>query len=173
MTRICTDCISEPSCIPYQKVQHIIVLGGKRINPRPEPNTMATQFSICSSTAHKDKTRKTNWDLCCLCQERTKEVLRTSSGGGYLTLATNIPEFYNLNSMPIPFDPKRLDEGDGILQTLEKNKAKFHESCRLKFNTSKLERKSKSSKQETEEVSPSKVTRSSHSTKSANMMFPV
>lgn len=74
---------------------------------------------------------QTNWKLCCLCQEKTYERLVDSSGGGYVTLATNITEFYILNAITIPFDPKRLDEGDGFQKTFENNKAKYHESCML------------------------------------------
>ena len=80
-----------------------------------------------------------------------------------MTLATNIPEFYNMNCMPIPFDPKRLDDGEGILLTLERNKATYHESCKLKFKTSKLERKRKSMSTAEEQcgASSAKFTRSS------------
>ena len=58
---------------------------------------------------------------------------------------------------------KKLDEGDGIQQTFEKNKAKYHESCMLKFKTTKLERKRKSlCKTKEEDDAPSaKFTRSS------------
>ena len=63
--------------------------------------------------------------------------------------------------MPILFDPKRLDEGDGIQLTLERNKAKYHWSCQLKFKTSKLERKRKSKSSEKCEVPSAKFTRSS------------
>lgn len=83
-----------------------------------------------------------NWKLCCWCQEKTDERLVDTSGAGYVTLATNIPEFYN--TMPIPFDPKRLDKGGGIQKTFQNNKAKYHESFMLKFKTSNLERKRKS-----------------------------
>ena len=37
-------------------------------------------------------------------------------------------------------DVDHLDEGDGIEQTLTKHEAKWHKSCRLVFNTTKLER---------------------------------
>ena len=86
----------------------------------------------------------TNWKLCCLCQADTRERLVDASGASYVTLATNIPEFYKLNAMPIPFHPKRLDEGDGILQTFKNNKTTYHESYMLKFKITKLERKRKS-----------------------------
>ena len=79
-----------------------------------------------------------------MCQCKTGERLVDPTGVAYVTLATNIPQFYNMNCMPIHFDPKRLDDGEGILLTLQRNKATYLESCKLKFKTSKLERKRKS-----------------------------
>ncbi|KAJ3591197.1 hypothetical protein NHX12_009144 [Muraenolepis orangiensis] len=45
--------------------------------------------------------------------------------------------------MPIVLDPARLDDGGGIEGTLRRNKAQYHQSCRLKFNNTKLERATK------------------------------
>ncbi|KAJ8387355.1 hypothetical protein AAFF_G00157320 [Aldrovandia affinis] len=42
--------------------------------------------------------------------------------------------------MPIVLDPARLDDGGGIEETLKRNKAQYHQSCRLMFNNTKLER---------------------------------
>ncbi|KAJ8372701.1 hypothetical protein AAFF_G00277700 [Aldrovandia affinis] len=42
--------------------------------------------------------------------------------------------------MPIVLDPARLDDGGGIEETLRRNKAQYHQSCRLMFNNTKLER---------------------------------
>jgi hypothetical protein len=50
---------------------------------------------------------------------------------GYRTLSKNIPEFAKINEMPIPLDIRRIAEGDEI---------KYHESCRLMFNNTKLQR---------------------------------
>ena len=72
-------------------------------------------------------------------------------------------DFYNMNCIPIRFEPKHLDDGEGILLTLERNKATYHESCKLKFKTSKLERKRKSMSTAEEQcgASSAKFTRSS------------
>ena len=59
---------------------------------------------------------------------------------GYKTLAKNILTFHNINALPIPIDPKRIDNGDGIEETLLTNRAKYHEACRLLFNNRKLNR---------------------------------
>ena len=65
-------------------------------------------------------------------------------------LATNIPLFQAINLLPFIFDPSRLSEGDGIEATLCKNSAnlcknsaKYHQSCRLLFNNTKLQRAQK------------------------------
>ena len=42
--------------------------------------------------------------------------------------------------MPIPLDIRRIDEGDGIEAAFIKNEAKYHESYRLMFNNTKLQR---------------------------------
>lgn len=62
---------------------------------------------------------------------------------GTVTLQKNVPLFYAINDMPLPFNPSRLDEGEGIEVTLIRNKAKYHNSCRLLFNNTKLERAQK------------------------------
>ncbi len=88
----------------------------------------------------------TDWSKCFICQEDKIETLvspssrRNLTRSGYETLSKNIPEFSKINDMPIPLDIRRLDEGDGIEETLLKNQAKYHESCRLRFNSSKLKR---------------------------------
>lgn len=69
----------------------------------------------------------------------TSKFLQTRAGW----LATNVPLFQAINELPIMFDPARLDEGGGIDQTLRKSKAKYHQSCRLMFNNSKLQRAQK------------------------------
>jgi hypothetical protein len=57
---------------------------------------------------------------------------------GYRTLSKNISEFAKINEMPIPLYIRRIDEGDGIEAAFIKNEAKYHESCRLMFNNTKL-----------------------------------
>ena len=57
---------------------------------------------------------------------------------GYKTLSTNIPIFKSHNALPLHINIQRLDEGNGIEQTLIDNSAKYHHSCRLLFKDSKL-----------------------------------
>ena len=98
------------------------------------------------------KSWHTDWDKCCLCQEHKKEDLRSPHTNpakgvddGYSHLARNIPRFHSINQLPIKLNPARLDEGNGIEETLRKNKAQYHESCRLLFNNTKLQRAEKRS----------------------------
>lgn len=89
---------------------------------------------------------RTDWSKCCLCQKKKSEELKSPRAqqpqehDGYTMIATNIPLFHAINEMPIVLDPARLDDGGGIEETLRRNKAQYHHSCRLMFNNTKLER---------------------------------
>lgn len=92
--------------------------------------------------------QNTDWTKCFLCQCHTIETLKDPSrdnnvhsvkeSGSYVTLATNIQLFQEKGKLPITLDPSRLDDGSGILDTICKNNAKFHNTCKLKFSTSML-----------------------------------
>ena len=43
-----------------------------------------------------------------------------------------------MNQQPNILEPGTLDQGKGIEKTLRKDKAKYHETCRLLFNDNKL-----------------------------------
>ena len=60
---------------------------------------------------------------------------------GYKTLSSNIPEFFQINEMPMPIDVRRIDDGDGIDNTLINHHDKYHEACRLMFNNTKRAQK--------------------------------
>ena len=90
---------------------------------------------------------QTDWSKCCLCQKYRTDTDLTSprttytlEHDGYAMLATNIPVFHEIHAMPLFLDPARLDEGGGIDATLRRNQAKYHLSCRLLFNNTKLDR---------------------------------
>jgi hypothetical protein len=55
--------------------------------------------------------------------------------GWYQMLVENIRQFKELSCMPIPVNIDQLDEGNGIEDTLKRNKACWHKSCRCKINT--------------------------------------
>jgi hypothetical protein len=98
-------------------------------------------FFVCSGEA--------DWSKCFICQEDKHGALKSPpmkidlAKSGYRTLSKNIPEFAKINEMPNPPDIRRIDEGDGIEAALLKNEAKYHESCRLMFNNTKLQRAQK------------------------------
>ena len=71
-----------------------------------------------------------------------------------------------MNEMPIAIDICRINDGGGIESTLVQNKARYHDSCRLKFNNTKLQRAQKRQGQATvpyssETVVATQFTRSS------------
>ena len=92
----------------------------------------------------------TNWDLCILCQKQTVGVLkcpanstRGTRGAGYKNLAENLEAFEKIHCLPGTLQLSRLDEGQGIEATFRLKKAKWHDSCRLQFNKTKLQRAEK------------------------------
>lgn len=97
--------------------------------------------------------KETDWKKCCLCQTVKEENLKAPPSryevaqdkDGYAMIARNVPLFKEINQLPFILDPKRLDDGEGIVETLRKNKAVYHQSCRLLFSNSKLERATKRS----------------------------
>ena len=89
----------------------------------------------------------TNLDRCILCQQSNKKKLiqpgsssREVDQTSYRTFARNIPLFAEINGLPILFNPARLNEGVGMESRLKRNKAKYHFSCKLLLNNTKLER---------------------------------
>ncbi len=91
-----------------------------------------------------------NWDVCVVCQKETVEMLkcpansaRGAEGEGYKTLAENLEAFDKIGCLPLTLKLSRLDEGQGIEATFRLCKAKWHDSCRLLFNKTKLQRAEK------------------------------
>ncbi len=87
----------------------------------------------------------TDWSKCALCQEHTSEVLRCpadskrdSQGAGYMTMAGLLEGFDKVGCLPRKMNLARFDEGDGIETTLRRQKAKWHDCCRLEYNKTQL-----------------------------------
>ena len=102
-----------------------------------------------SSLTQFSSTSQTDWSKCCLCQtDKKDENLKSppthyscsAEHDGYSMIATNVPLFQAIHKLPIILDPARLDECGGIEETLRNNHAKYHQSCRLMSNNTKLER---------------------------------
>ena len=130
-----------------------------KVHQLVDPQTAATE-----NTVHH-----TDWEQCFLCQEETLEPLhfpgqskRGTVGAGYKTISDILVGFNDIGCLPKTIQLSRLDDGDGIEVTLQNHMAKWHDSCRLKFNKTQLQRaqKRKSTEGQKEEIS-NKYTRSS------------
>jgi len=115
-------------------------------------------FNVSHITAmtEQDDGSSVDWTKSILCQETTSEPLQCPGnsrrsdiecGTGYHTLASNIIQFSEIRSLPIPIDVEKLDEVGGIAERLMQRKAKFHKSWRNKFSNMKLKRADKRKRQ--------------------------
>src|SRR6218665_3107955 len=89
-----------------------------------------------------------NWAQCVLCQNKTREKLQcpanllgAEESSGYESLATLLLDFDRIGSLPPSVVLSRLDTGGGLVESFRLNKAKWHRSCRSKFNSRELLRK--------------------------------
>lgn len=103
-----------------------------------DPNEPGTSGSLCLTT---------DWSKCVLCQEDTPEMLkcpadstRAMEGGGYQTIAEHLKAFNKIGCLPRTLNLSRLDEGEGIEAAFRLHSAKWHDSCRLQYNKTKLQR---------------------------------
>ena len=110
----------------------------------PAPSTSSHQPTV------------TDWKLCLLCQEDKEEPLtfpskskRKDVGSGYSSLADNLIKFDELGYLPLSLE--RLDEGNGIEMAMIANNARYHQSCKLKYNNTKLQRVEKRARAEDSE----------------------
>ena len=105
-----------------------------RIAKPQQPNSL-------SAVTEKD----TDWDKCVVCQQITSEVLkcpasskRSIDGAGYKNLANNLLAFKKIDCLPSNMFSWLKDDQD-IEEILRSHKAKWHDSCRLQFNKTKLQ----------------------------------
>ena len=64
----------------------------------------------------------------------------------------NLLEFQELREFPLNTDISRLDEGNGIAETLKNHQAKWHKNCRNKFSDLKVQRARKRKSEETNDL---------------------
>lgn len=89
------------------------------------------------------------WDLCLLCQKPSKERLVIPKYEGYLTMAKNLATFAEHGDLPPAIRSlDQLDDGSGLSQTLVKHAAKYHKTCKNKYDSQKAERLSGGKKQQ-------------------------
>ena len=130
-------------------------------------------LSLHSPTLNKKNTKKSeiDWLKCVVCQEtfragQDKSIPDGKSKGqsGYVQLIEALVELNEFGKLPSGVDIERMNDGSGILQTLEKNNAGFHRLCKLDM-TKKLKRfkeknpKRKSNDNSIESCSPVKTRR--------------
>ena len=120
--------------------------------------------SISPRTETKAQPVSIDLQLCVLCQERKEESLqcpanskRTDLGAGYKTLAENLLLFNELGMVPFAINLEQLNDGSGVDNTLLKNKASWHKSCKDKVNSTKLKRAQKRREQGEDATSHSPV----------------
>lgn len=68
---------------------------------------------------------------------------RKDVGKGYQSLAENLVKFDELGELPRTLHLNRMNEGQGIEAAMISNKAKWHKSCRLRYNNQMLQRAEK------------------------------
>eukprot|EP00745_Piridium_sociabile_P019364 TRINITY_DN2926_c0_g1_i4.p2 TRINITY_DN2926_c0_g1~~TRINITY_DN2926_c0_g1_i4.p2 ORF type:complete len:268 (+),score=53.47 TRINITY_DN2926_c0_g1_i4:757-1560(+) len=103
------------------------------------------------STSTSTHPTQTNWKLCIICQEDKAESLtcpsqskrKDSVGSGYSSLAANLITFSELGQLPGTLQLERLNEGYGIEAAMVANNALYHQTCKLKYNNTKLQRAEK------------------------------
>ncbi len=97
------------------------------------------------------------WSSCIICQKDSAEPLsnprinpkKSDSGAGYQSISEDLLQFHELGPLPRSVRIEKFDEGDGVQATFERQNAKWHKSCRNRYNSMKLERlKSKKRKSE-------------------------
>ena len=83
-----------------------------------------------------------NWDLCIICQCTAREALRCpmKSHSFDSNFLTNVTHFKDLNSLPVEL---KFNTDTTTTDVLIKNNAKWHQSCHLKFSSSKLKKAEK------------------------------
>ena len=74
----------------------------------------------------------------------------TAQGSGYKTIIELLVGFKRIGCLPSSINLSRLDDGSGIEETLKRYEAKWHDSCRLLYNSTKLKRAEKRKKSQEE-----------------------
>ena len=127
----------------------------KEVNPfesiSPQTETTAQHVSI-------------DWTLCVLCQKRKEESLQcpANSKKNRPWCRIQIPcrellLFNELGMVPFAISLEQLNYGSEVENTLLKNKASCHKSCKDKVNNTKLKRAQKRREQEDDATSHSPV----------------
>ena len=86
-----------------------------------------------------------DWNKCFICQrgksgpkDLTCPAIR--DGQGYSTFVTDVETFNDLVDTEEQFDLTLINEGEGPERTLKHRKASWHQSCRIKYSKTKIQR---------------------------------
>ena len=91
---------------------------------------------------------ETDWTKCVICQGEKNEKLgfpaeslnQGTVGAGYVSLAEDVTAFNDVNCLPKQFDISRINDDDSVEVTLQRGKARFHNTCRLDYCKTRLQR---------------------------------
>ena len=99
---------------------------------------------IAGSSSNRSNT-PLDWSKCLFRQKDTGKKLVCPAncadrfkGAGYKTIAEALQSFNDIDCLPEDVLLTRMDDGDGLEQTLVSRRAKFHAACSLKFNKSEI-----------------------------------
>ena len=67
------------------------------------------------------------------------EFRQNTLGAGYKTISDLLVGFSSIGCLPRTMDLSHLDDGERIEATLQQHKAKWHDSCRLRYNKTQLQ----------------------------------
>lgn len=112
-----------------------------------------TKYQLASPSVSSPTSQhfsKIDWEKCFICQfdireklicpASTKQRSSLSIEPGYLNIAENLLAFNSIGSLPKSINLSQLNDGSGVAKTLSNNTARFHDSCRLKYNKTMLKR---------------------------------
>lgn len=131
------------------KTTAALTRSGRPDNMEDKEQNEETDAVASYSRGEEAETQKvqTDWSLCLFCQTVTSKKLicpanskRKDLGAGYRSLQENLKSFRELTDITTSLNTERLDEGDGFFTTFEKQKAKWHKTCRDNFNSTKISR---------------------------------
>ena len=107
------------------------------------------------------KDGETNWDYCFICQEKKKKDKCRFTEEGISSLSEMLQKFANLGRLDVRLT--KLCEKEDLKKELMLEKAKYHPTCKSRYDNTHFERElQKQKKQEDEEgESPIKRRRSS------------
>ena len=105
------------------------------------------------STPSSSISIQTNCNLCTTCQAETSGNLNCPAlstcidvGSRYKSITAHLHRFREVGLLPRALQLDRLDDGDGIKETLTKHKPSWHPSCRARYITTNIKRAKKTEK---------------------------